>query len=295
MKHSTNLLITMLAPMLWGTTYLVTSGYLPQDYPITVAMLRALPAGVLMLLLTRQLPQGKQWIEAFVLGGLNFTIFWICLFIAAYQLPGGIAATVGAIQPIIVIFVAFWLLNQQIHKKHLFFACFGIIGITLVVLKSSINLNILGIISAIIGATSMAIGSVLSKKWRGNASLLTFTSWQLTAGGILLVPLALYIETPLPKFNITSIAALIWLGFFGGFLSYILWFRGIATLAPIQVSILSLLSPVTAIFLDYLVQSEKLTILQIIGILIIILSIIGINYQGNKDEHINSHSIKKIH
>ena len=141
----------------------------------------------------------------------------------------------------------------------------------------------------------MAIGSVLSKKWRGNASLLTFTSWQLTAGGILLVPLALYIETPLPKFNITSIAALIWLGFFGGFLSYILWFRGIATLAPIQVSILSLLSPVTAIFLDYLVQSEKLTILQIIGILIIILSIIGINYQGNKDEHINSHSIKKIH
>ncbi len=41
-----------------------------------------------------------------VLGALNFTIFWAMLFVSAYRLPGGVAATVGAVQPLIVIGLA---------------------------------------------------------------------------------------------------------------------------------------------------------------------------------------------
>ena len=41
-----------------------------------------------------------------VLGALNFTFFWAMLFVSAYRLPGGVAATVGAVQPLIVIGLA---------------------------------------------------------------------------------------------------------------------------------------------------------------------------------------------
>lgn len=280
MRFNTLLLTTALAPIVWGSTYLVTSNYLPPNYPITVAMLRALPAGLLMLVLVRQLPVGKQWIQTFILGALNFTIFWICLFIAAYQLPGGIAATLGAIQPIIVIFIAYLLLKQKINQQHLWFSMIGIIGVALVVLKSTIHLNTLGISAALIGAVSMALGSVLSKKWRADTPLLAFTAWQLTAGGLLLLPLSLYFESPLPDFVDTQLVALTWLSFVGSFLAYLLWFRGLEKLDSIRVSILILLSPVTAILLGWFIKDESLMVLQIFGTLLILLSIIGINRQG---------------
>jgi probable blue pigment (indigoidine) exporter len=48
MNRGSDLLLTALAPAIWGSTYVVTTLMLPQDYPLTVAMLRALPAGFLL-------------------------------------------------------------------------------------------------------------------------------------------------------------------------------------------------------------------------------------------------------
>lgn len=56
--YAGDVLVTALAPAIWGTTYFVTTEFLPQGYPLHVAMLRALPAGVLLLLFVRKLPQG---------------------------------------------------------------------------------------------------------------------------------------------------------------------------------------------------------------------------------------------
>src|SRR5690606_11104627 len=52
-----DLLLTAIAPAIWGSTYLVTTELLPQGVPVTVALLRALPAGLLLLLLLRRLPR----------------------------------------------------------------------------------------------------------------------------------------------------------------------------------------------------------------------------------------------
>ena len=52
----TAMLATAVAPMLWGTTYLVFTQTLPVDHPLLVGALRALPAGVLLMLLGPGLP-----------------------------------------------------------------------------------------------------------------------------------------------------------------------------------------------------------------------------------------------
>ena len=52
MKHSSDIILTALAPAIWGSTYLVTTEMLPAGYPLTLAVLRALPAGLLLLVLT---------------------------------------------------------------------------------------------------------------------------------------------------------------------------------------------------------------------------------------------------
>ncbi|EPX1674870.1 EamA family transporter, partial [Escherichia coli] len=95
-----DLLFTAIAPAIWGSTYIVTTQYLPNFSPMTVAMLRALPAGLLLVMIVRQIPTGIWWMRIFILGALNISLFWSLLFISVYRLPGGVAATVGAVQPL---------------------------------------------------------------------------------------------------------------------------------------------------------------------------------------------------
>ena len=92
-----DLLLTALAPAIWGTTYIVTSQFLPPDRPFIAALLRVLPAGIALLIWSRRFPQRGEWAKLIVTGILNIGAFQALLFIAAYRLPGGLAAVIGAL------------------------------------------------------------------------------------------------------------------------------------------------------------------------------------------------------
>ena len=158
-------------------------------------MLRALPAGhAAGRCSDAGCPRGDWWWKATVLGILNIGAFFPLLFLAAYRLPGGVAAAVGAIQPLVAAGLAAVLLNERFGIINLFTGLLGIVGVALLVLQNSVPLDALGGAAAIGGALSMATGVVLTKKWGRPVPLLAFTSWQLTAGGLLLVPVTLIVE-----------------------------------------------------------------------------------------------------
>jgi probable blue pigment (indigoidine) exporter len=270
---ASDLLLAAIAPAIWGSTYIVTTEFLPNFSPITVALLRALPAGLLLLLLVRQLPTGVWWARIFILGALNFSIFLSMLFIAAYRLPGGVAATVASVQPLLVVFLAHFVLASPIRALSIIAALVGAAGVALLVLTPSAALDPLGVIAGLAGAGSMACGTVLSRKWQPPVSLLTFTAWQLSAGGVLLVPVALVFEPAIPAPTVTNVLALMWLGLIGMALTYVLWLRGITRLDSAVVSSLLLLSPVTAVLCGWLFLNQTLTALQIAGGIFVIGSI----------------------
>lgn len=273
MNRSRDLLLTALAPAVWGSTYLVTTEWLPDGYPITAAMLRALPAGFLLLLIVRRLPTGTWWAKVTVLGALNFALFWWCLFIAAYRLPGGVAATVGAVQPLIVLLLARSLLGESLRVLALVAAVGGIGGVALLVLTPQAAIDTSGVIAALAGAVSMAFGTVLSRRWQAPVSALTFTAWQLLAGGLLLLPASLLLEPPLPALGDENVWAFLYLGLIGGAMTYLLWFRGIARLGPSTVAPLGLLSPAMAVVLGWVVLGQELSAGQSLGMLVVLLSV----------------------
>ncbi len=94
------LLVTAVAPIAWGTTYLVTAELLPPDRPLFASVVRALPAGLLLLAFRRRLPHGVWWWRAVALGLCNIGLFFPLLFLAAYELPGGLASTLQATSPL---------------------------------------------------------------------------------------------------------------------------------------------------------------------------------------------------
>ena len=265
-----DLLLTGLAPAIWGSSYIVTTQLLPQVPAMTVALLRALPAGLLLLAFARRLPQGVWWLRVFILGALNFSVFWSMLFVSAYRLPGGAAATVGAVQPLVVVFLAAWVLGSALRPASVLGALAGLAGVALLVLTPGVRLDAMGIAAGLAAALSMACGTVLTRKWRPPVPLLTFTAWQLTAGGVLLLPLALWAGPDFPAPTPGHLIGLAWLGLVGAALTYVLWFRGIARLEPNMVAPLGFLSPLTAILLGWVFLGQTLTSVQMAGVALVL-------------------------
>ena len=105
-------LFTALAPIAWGSSYYVTAHFLPPDRPFFGAAVRALPVGLAMLAFTRRLPSGDWWWKAGLLGVLNIGAFFPLIFLAGYHLPGGMAATLTATAPIVVMLTAWALIAE---------------------------------------------------------------------------------------------------------------------------------------------------------------------------------------
>jgi probable blue pigment (indigoidine) exporter len=273
--------LTALAPMSWGTTYVVATEFLPPNHPLLVASLRSLPIGILLIAWLRQLPKGIWWGRILLLGSLNIGVFQALLFVAAYRLPGGVAATAGSIQPLLVVLFSWMLLGEKPSRVSVIAAIAGFIGVGLLVISPSARLDSIGIIAAIAGAVTMGLGIVLVKRWKRPVSLLVFTAWQLVVGGIILLPVALVIEGPFTSLSTVNLLGFLYLGVIGTGLAYALWFRGVDKLNTSAVSSLGLLSPVVASVLGFILLDQSFTPIQLLGIAIVLISVL-IGQQANQ-------------
>ncbi|WP_198158328.1 EamA family transporter [Enterovibrio coralii] len=227
-----------------------------------------------MLVFCRRLPQGQWWWRALVLGTLNIGAFFYLLFLAAYSMPGGIAALLISSQPLWVLLFGAVLLRQAFTAQHILACVVGALGVAGLVIQSDASLNVTGVSASILGAICMALGVVLAKHWGKpeGVSLLDLTGWQLTVGGIVLMPLAMWWE-PFPQsMTMENYLGLGFLCLVGALLTYIIWFRSIQRLPAFLVSIITLLSPLSAAALGYLVLDEQLNLEQGIGAALIITS-----------------------
>ncbi len=271
-----NTLLTLIAPLLWGSTYMITALFIPINRPIFVALMRGLPIGLILLLYYRKWPQ-KQWLlKTFILGTLNIGGFFLFLFIAAYRLPGGIAAVLGSVQPLFVILLSWLILKERPQKRSVLAALMVITGVTLLISTPSIELDSIGILAAFLGALTMALGVVLTKYWGKpkEVSPMNFTAWQLFFGSLILIPLTFFIENDLPLLTFNNWIGLVILGIFNTGIAYFLWFRGIEKLSPTKVTLLSPINPIVAFILGYIVFHQTVNPLQLIGVSIIIVSLI---------------------
>jgi len=273
-----DVLITALAPAIWGSTYIVTTEILPPDRPFTAALLRALPAGLLLVLYSRYLPRRSEWPRLLVLAALNIGFFQALLFVAAYRLPGGLAAVVGAIQPLLVMGLVWSMDGQRPASVAVAASVVGIAGMAALLLAPGASWDPIGIAAAFVGTACMASGTYLTRRWRPTVPLLAVTGWQLLIGGLFLLPVAWLIDPPLPQLSPLQWLGYTYLSLFGALLAYVLWFRGIARLAPVAVSSLGLLSPLVAVLLGWALLGQSITGVALLGLIAVLGSILAVQW-----------------
>jgi probable blue pigment (indigoidine) exporter len=263
-------LLTALTPMFFGSTYALTTLALPPGRPLFTAALRALPAGILLLLATREIPRGHWWGRLALLGALNIGAVFALVFVAAYRMPGGVAAVISGVQPLIVALLAVGILGEKMRPAAIFAAVAGVAGVALLVVRSAVQLDPLGIAAAAGSTVCGAVGIILVRLWGRPMPMLSFVAWQLVFGGSILAVLAAIFEGAPPALTGVHIAAFVYLGLCSTLLAYYLWFRGVEHLGPTPVSLLSLINPLTAAVLGAVLLGETYTVAQGIGAALIV-------------------------
>ncbi|KAB1139616.1 EamA family transporter [Streptomyces luteolifulvus] len=266
--------LTAVAPVAWGTNYFVTHEFLPADRPLYGAALRALPAGLVLLALCRQRPHGPWWWRSAVLGVLNMSVFFVLVYVASQLLPTSIASTVMAVSPLTMMLIAWPLVSERLRAAHLAGAAIGLAGVCLMLLTGVERASVPGVLASAAAMLVASFGHVLAKRWNSGADVLASTAWQLTAGGLFLLPVAAVVEGPPPTLSGPTLLAFGYVALVATALAFAAWFTGLRHLPAGTVGLIGLLNPVTGVLLGTAVAGEVLTIQQLGGLVLVLAGVV---------------------
>jgi probable blue pigment (indigoidine) exporter len=267
--------LAVLTPIIFGTTYLLTTQFLPPNRPLLAATMRSLPAGLVLVIGAKIPPRGWRW-RFGLLSILYCSAFFPLLFVAAYRLPGGVAAVINSLTPILVVVLSVPWLGTRIRPIQIVAGMLGVVGVALLVLQSSARLDGWGILAMTACVMMMGVATVLTKRWGHPEGMSTraFTGWTFLLGGLTLLPFTLIFEGLPDHLTARNLGGLVYLVLFSGILAYALWFWGLKRLPASSVTFLSLVNPVVAALLGWIVLDQRLNRWQMLGALIVLASVV---------------------
>jgi probable blue pigment (indigoidine) exporter len=171
--------------------------------------------------------------------------------------------------------VAWAVIGERPRAAALVGAGIGALGVALLVLRADFAVDPIGV-AASFGAVAMSsLGFVLVKRWEPPVDLLTFTAWQLVAGGLVLLPIALVVEGAPPRMDVSAAGGFLYLGLAGTILAYVVWFRGLRRLPAAAVSLVGLLNPVSGTLIGIALAGEAFGLTQAVGMLLVLGGIVA--------------------
>ena len=262
-----NSLLAMIPAFFWGTTYAVTKFTLPDWPPILLGALRALPAGLILLLVKPTLPKKGEWQVLLTLGLINIAPFFGLLFVMAQTLPSAISGVGMVSVPV------FAMLYQWLIKKHPPSWTQALSGLALVLLAfvlfspGSINLNPVGLAAMLAAIMCIVVGSSITKTLGSRIHWWTILTWQLILGGVILslasaVHASLIPETyrsVVTSFDTRNLFGLIWVVGLNTALSYGMYVWLLQRMTVVDFTFGGIANPVAGIVCGMVLLGESFT------------------------------------
>jgi probable blue pigment (indigoidine) exporter len=177
---------------------------------------------------------------------------------------------------LLVVVISVPLLGSRIRAIQIVAGILGTAGVALLVLQSDARLDGVGLIAMAGAAIMFSVATVLTKRWGRPEGMTTIgvTGWIFLFAGLTLLPATLLIEGLPDHLTARNIAGLVYLVLISGIVAYAVWFSGLERLSASAVTFLTLLNPVTAAVLGWVVLDQRLNHWQLLGAVIVLVSVV---------------------
>ena len=209
-----------------------------------------------------------------MLGTLNVGAFFVLIYLAAQLLPTSLASMVMAVAPIAMMVLAAIFLAERPAPRAVGGALIGISGVTVMLAGAVDGVSGWGVLASIGAMTMSSLGYVLAKRWNSGVDLVSATGWQLVAGGLLVLPVAVVFEGSPPPLSSSNSLGYLYVTVVATAIAFLAWFGGLRRLPAGTVGLIGLLNPVTGVVLGWTVAHESASVLQISGAALVVAGIV---------------------
>tara|TARA_B110000495_G_scaffold144599_1_gene127522 strand:- start:445 stop:1353 length:909 start_codon:yes stop_codon:yes gene_type:complete len=285
------MLITL--SLLWGGSFFFVGVAVAELPPLTIVTLRvglaAITLWIIVLFMGLSLPKSPNvWVAFLIMGLLNNVIPFSLIVWGQTHIASGLASVLNATTPLFgVIVVGLLLVDERATAMKLVGVAVGFLGVVMMIgipsLDSVKQGTILAQIAILGAALSYAFASVFGRRFKAmGLKPIIIAAGQVTGSTALLAPVAFYVDGPLALLGPGSPSIMVWasiltLAVFSTALAYILYFKILASSGATNILLVTLLVPVSAIFLGLLFLNETLQWVNLAGMALIAIGLSAID------------------
>ncbi len=276
--------------VLWGSTYLGIRIAIDDIPPATLAGVRFLIAGIVMLAVCaftgrRIALTGRELMRVGSVGVLLLTGGNVLVCWAEQYVPSGLAALIVAFVPIwVVVIEAFLLRHERLPGRGLFGLGLGIAGLLVLMwprLQAGTlggRMELIGALALVLASLSWATGSVSSRRWKLEVDVFVSTAWQMVIAGVVDLALGFALgETERIRWTLKGVGATAYLIVAGSWVGHTAYIWLLNHVPTQKVATYAYVNPVVAVFLGWLVLNERVDTYIVAGASIILAAVALVN------------------
>ena len=279
--------LLFLLGFIWGGSFLFARIAVLEIPPMTLVFLRvaiaAIGLNIFMFMKSSAYQHTfKSWTDFAIMGVLNNIIPFGLIFYGQQEIGAGLAAIVNAMTPIWTLLIAhFTTSDEHLSRGKIVGILLGFVGVAVLIGPDALS-GLGGAVVAqlaVLGATiSYGFAGVFGKRFARVPPIQTARG-QLTMSTIIMLPIAAYADRfwtlPLPSAN--AVWSVLLLALLCTAYAYILYFKILARSGAVNISLVTLLVPLSAILLGSIVLGEAITGIQLAGMALILLGLLVID------------------
>jgi drug/metabolite transporter (DMT)-like permease len=268
------------AMMFWGFTFVWTNKVLVFYNPPTIITIRLIISSLLLILLNLWLKQiqkvsRKDFFRFVILSLFQPFLYFLGenygLTLVSPTVTSVIISTIPLFSPV----AAYFFLKEKISLMNFIGILISIVGVFLLILKKDFQLDAspLGIAFLMLAVFSAVVYSVLVVKLSAKYNVLTITTYQNSIGVLWFIPVFFIVdfkEFISTGFILEPFINILKLAVFGSTVCYLLFIYGIKNLGITRANIFANSIPVFTAIFSYFILGEVLSLLNILGIGIVI-------------------------
>lgn len=275
--------------VLWGGAFFFVAVAVVELPPLTIVLSRVAIAALCLVLVIpltgERFPLSPGLVAAFlVMGLLNNVLPFSLLFWAQTSIPSGLASILNATTPIFTMVIAHLALEDEpLSRNKALGILFGFLGVAVLLggdLLEGADIGTVGIVACLGAAFSYGLAGTYGRRFgKLGVPPMIVAAGQLTASTAIMAPFVLVIDRPwaIPRPGAEVVLAVLLLAVISTALAYIVFFRLLAIAGAVNVALVTLLIPVSAILLGSLVLSERLETHHFMGMALIAASLLAID------------------
>ncbi|WP_374940840.1 DMT family transporter [Bradyrhizobium sp. SRS-191] len=265
-----------LLSLLWSGSFIFNGLALKELPPLTLVLLRiALAAAILLPILRLRglgFPKGiAGWRPYFAVALFNNVVPFCLIVIGQTYITSGLAAVLNATTPLFTIAVMAAAGEEGLSARRVAGLIVGLVGVVILRAGPGMDGAGYGILFGLGASLSYGIAALLVRRHLANSPPLATATFQLCASSVMMLVIAGVVDQPwrLPMPGLQTWLAISALAALSTAFAYIVFFQVLRRSGATNVTLVTLLIPLTTILLGYLVLGETISLREILGALVI--------------------------